>query len=231
MSDLYSFAEDVWTVEGPRVRAAGIPFGTRMIIVRLTDGSLWINSPVPVPSNLVDGIAARGPVKYLVAPTKLHVWRLAESHARFPNAELWAPPQVPRKFKDLPFAGVLGDSPPVQWTGDLDQLIFEGNLFIREVEFFHPKSRTLIFGDFIQNHRAVEGRPLRNALFKLAGALYPHGGVPIDIRLSFTHRKRARQSLEKLLSWDFDKLIPGHGVCIEKDAKAFVERAFRWLLR
>ena len=38
----------------------------------------------------------------------------------------------------------------------------------------------------------------------------------------------ARESLEKLLSWDFDKLIIAHGICIEKDAKPFVERAFRW---
>jgi hypothetical protein len=36
----------------------------------------------------------------------------------------------------------------------------------------------------------------------------------------------ARRSLEKLLSWDFDKLIIVHGVCIEKDAKPFVKRAF-----
>ena len=29
----------------------------------------------------------------------------------------------------------------------------------------------------------------------------------------------------------FEKLIIAHGVCIEKDAKPFVERAFRWLVR
>jgi hypothetical protein len=57
------------------------------------------------------------------------------------------------------------------------------------------------------------------------------GGVALDIRLSFTDRNLARRSLEKLLSWDFDKLIIAHGVCIEKDAKPFVERAFRWLVR
>jgi predicted metallo-beta-lactamase superfamily hydrolase len=57
------------------------------------------------------------------------------------------------------------------------------------------------------------------------------GGVPLDIRLSFTNRELARRSLEKLLSWDFDKLVIAHGVCVEKDAKPFVERAFRWLVR
>jgi len=77
----------------------------------------------------------------------------------------------------------------------------------------------------------VKGKFLRNALFKLAGVASPHGGVALDIRLSFTNRNLARRSLEKLFSWEFDKLIIAHGVCIDKDAKSFVERAFRWLVR
>jgi hypothetical protein len=59
----------------------------------------------------------------------------------------------------------------------------------------------------------------------------PHGGVGLDIRLSFKHRDLARLSLEKLLSWDFDRLVIAHGPCIEKGAKPFVERAFAWLRR
>jgi hypothetical protein len=69
--------------------------------------------------------------------------------------------------------------------------------------------------DFIKNHPITKGEPLRNGLFKLAGVAYPHGGI----------------ALERLLSWDFDKLIIAHGICLEKDAKPFAERAFRWLMR
>jgi hypothetical protein len=170
-------------------------------------------------------------VKYLVAPTKLHVWRLEEWRALFPAAELWGSPQIPRKFRWLPFTGILGDEPPPSWAGALDQVVLRGSLFLEEVAFFHKPSRTVIFGDFIQNHRPFPGQRLRNLLFRLAGVIYPHGGVPIDIRLSIVHRDLARRSLAKLLSWDFDKLILAHGVCIEKDAKPFVERAFRWLAR
>jgi len=47
--------------------------------------------------------------------------------------------------------------------------------------------------------------------------------------MSFIKRKLARQSLEKLLSWDFDKLIIAHGDCIENEAKSFVKEKFRWL--
>jgi hypothetical protein len=114
-------------------------------------------------------------------------------------------------------------------TGDLDQLIFKGNLFIQEVFFFHKRSRTFIAADFIQNHPIERGKPLLNALWKLGGVAYLPGGVPLDIRLSFTDRTLARRSLEKLLLWDFDKLIIAHGVCIEKEAKRFMKQAFRWL--
>ncbi|HEY3897658.1 MAG TPA: DUF4336 domain-containing protein [Chthoniobacter sp.] len=216
-------------VDGPSVRAIGLPFPTRMIVVRLTDGALWVNSPVHVSPELLASLPAVGPVKYLVAPTRLHVWRLEEWHTLFPDAELWGPPQIPRQFRHLPFRGMLNDEPPRGWSEDLDQLVFRGNLFVEEVHFFHRASRSLIVADFLQNHRPVEGRPFVNTLCRLFGAAYPRGGVPYDIRWSFLDRKRARQSLEKLLSWDFENLIVAHGVCIRTHGREFVERAFRWL--
>ena len=123
----------------------------------------------------------------------------------------------------------LSDAPYYGWTNDFDQLAFKGNPFIEEVLFFHKQSRTVILDDLIQLHPIVKGKPFLNTLFRLEGVTEPHGGVGLDIRLSFTNRNLARRSLEKLLSWDFDKLIIAHGACIEKDAKPFVERAFRWL--
>ncbi len=129
----------------------------------------------------------------------------------------------------LPLTGILGDGPPQCWADDLDQLVFKGNPLIEEVLFFQRESRTVILDDLIQIHPIVKGKPFRNALFKLAGVASPDGGVPHDIRMTFTNRKLPRRSLEKLLSWDFDRLIIAHGPCIEKDAKPFVREAFRWL--
>jgi hypothetical protein len=231
MPELQAFANNVWTVEGPPVRVVGIPLPTRMVILKLTDGSLWVNSPVSVSSDTLERVTALGPVRYLVAPTKLHVWRLEEWHALFPGAELWMPSRISDEFEHLPCAGILGNTPPQGWADDLDQLIFKGNAFIEEIQFLHKDSGTVILGDFIQNYPPVKGKPLLNALLKLAGVASPQGGVPLDIRLSFANRKLARRSLEKLLSWDFDKLILAHGVCIEGNAKSFVKQAFRWLMR
>ena len=232
MAELRQFAENVWIVQGPNVRDMGIMFTTRLSIVKLADGSLWVDSPVPVPSDTLEGITRLGPVRYLVAATPRHVWRLAKWHDLFPEAELWACKSSPFTLRkgNLACAGTLTDRPPRGWAGDLDQMAFKGNPLIEEVIFLHKRSGTVILDDLIQNHPPVKGKLLRNALFKLEGVVSPHGGVPLDIRLSFLRRDLARRSLAKLLSWDFDKLIIAHGACIEGGAKPFVERAFRWLL-
>ena len=229
MPDLTQFAENISIVDGPPVRNFGVALPTRMIIVTLGDGSLWVNSPVSVPAQVLDQIKASGPVRYLVAPTKLHIWRLPEWHKLFPEAELWIPRHHPNESKRLPFACILGGIVSPGWADDLDQVIFKGNLFVEEVWFFHKQSGTVIAADFIQNHPIEKAKPLLNILWKLAGVAYPPGGVPLDVRLSFTDRTLARLSLAKLLSWNFDKLIVAHGVCIEKDSKPFLEEAFRWL--
>jgi hypothetical protein len=81
--------------------------------------------------------------------------------------------------------------------------------------------------DFIQNYADLKSGPLLRFLLKLAGVA--NGGTPLDLKLTFFDRRRARASLETLLSWDFDRLIVAHGVCLEAGAKPFVERAFSWL--
>jgi hypothetical protein len=231
MNSMLPFGENVWIVDGPRVRDMGIMFTTRMAVVKLADGSIWVNSPVPVPFDTLRQINDLGPVRYIVAGTPRHVWRLDAWQSLFPEAQLWAPRTTPFTLQPghLPFTGTLGDRPAAGWAADLDQLAFKGSPWIEEVLFLHKESRTLILDDLIQLHPIEPGHAIRNALFRLEGVTEPPGGVGLEIRWTFTRRKLARRSLEKLLSWDFDKLIIAHGACIEKDAKPLVERAFRWL--
>jgi hypothetical protein len=199
---LAPFGPDIWIAEGPRVRVLG-PFTlpTRMIVVRLSDGSLWINSPIEASRAEMAEVERLGPVSALVAPAKLHRWRLPAWKTVFPTATTWEPPEI------------FTDEAPRSWAEDLDQAVFRGNAFFDEVEFVHSKSRTLIFNDFIQNHSLTRNLP----------------GVPFDIRLTIVRKELARRSLRKLLSWDFDNLIVAHGDCVTGGAKALVESAFRFL--
>src|SRR3974377_1445317 len=138
-----------------------------MVVTRLSDGSLWVDSPVFVSFDTLKRVTALGPVRYLMAATPRHVWRLAGWHAQFPDAQLWAAKPSPPTFKkgNLEFTGILTDTPPRAWADDLEQVPFRGNPLIEEVIFLHRKSRTVILDDLIQNHLAVNGRPLRHTTF------------------------------------------------------------------
>jgi hypothetical protein len=230
---LQAFAKNVWIADGPDVRDMGIMFTTRMTVVKLTDGSVWVESPVPVSFDTLQRITELGPVRYIVAATPRHVWRLEEWNTLFPEAQLWMSRPTPLTLKKghLPISGILGDVPDPGWADDFDQCVFRGSPLFDEVLFYHKESRTVILDDLIQTHLPAKGKPIRNALIKLEGVAYPHGGVGLDLKLSFTNRTLARRSLKKLLSWDFDKLIIAHGPCIEKDAKPFVKEAIHWLKR
>jgi hypothetical protein len=127
------------------------------------------------------------------------------------------------------FEGLLGGEQPTLWAENFEQIVFHGNAFVTEVEFLHRPSHTLIMTDFIQNYRAGPDDPVGNFIKRLGGVL--GCGVPLDIRLSFVYRAAARRSLARLLSWDFDRLVIAHGECLDRDAKAALARAFRWLIK
>ena len=232
MGELEQFGEGLWLMDGPRVWDAGFLFATRMTIVRLPDGSIWIELPVPVSFEAVRRIRELGPVRYLLASTPRHAWRLILWNTLFPEAELWiSPPTLFTLGKGrLPLTRVLGDQSPGDWGGAFEQLVFRGNPLLNEVLFLHKQSRSVIMGDLIGSNTAPEGMPLQAAIFRLAGAAAGHSGVSLDMRLTFFDRAAARRSLQRLLSWDFDQLVIAHGACVRQGAKSFVESAFRWLL-
>ena len=78
-------------MKGPEVRDMGELFPTRMTVVRLSDGAIWVNSPVPVSFADIGKIVSLGLVKYLVADTPRHVWRLEGWHTHFPEAPVGLP--------------------------------------------------------------------------------------------------------------------------------------------
>jgi len=226
---LEAVGEEIWTAVGPIARDFGMPFPTRMVIVRLHDGTVWIDSPVAAGEDTWSAIRALGPVRYLSAGTPRHAWRLERCRAFAPDAELWLSPRPPGRARRLGGARLLGDEAPEAWAPDVEQIVFRGSAALEEVVFYHRPSRTVIMGDLVQSHRLRPGHPLVNAVVRWSDALAPDGGVPRDIRATFRDLETARRSLRAVLAWDFDRLVIGHGDWVQGDARAFVARALGWL--
>lgn len=63
--------DDLWCATH-RFTAWGLPISSRMTVVRLPGGDLWLHSPIPIGAELRRELEALGRVAYLVAPSKTH---------------------------------------------------------------------------------------------------------------------------------------------------------------
>ena len=224
------FAREIWVAEGPVVSFFSFPYPTRMAIVRLSDGTLFVWSPIALSSALKAAVDALGPVAHLVAPNALHHLFLQDWKHAYPAARLYAPPGLRRKRKDIAFDADLGDSPEPAWVHDIDQVIVRGSPFLTEVVFFHRQSVTVLFTDLVQNFRPDWFKGWRGIVARLDGIVAPHPGAPREWRASFIRKRLARSALTRILAWPIDRVIVAHGDCVTHDGRAFVRRAFAWLI-
>jgi hypothetical protein len=177
-----------------------------------------------------EAVNSIGSVTHIVSPNKLHHLFLGEWKRAFPEAKLHAPPGLRAKRPDLSFDTELADDSGAAWSAVLEQRVVPGSFFMNEVLFFHRPSRTLLVGDLIENHDPRSLKPWHRALARANGMLAPHGTTPRNYRLTFWRRSEARRTLHEVLLWKPRRVVVMHGPCVEVDAPAFLNHAFRWLL-
>jgi Domain of unknown function (DUF4336) len=226
---LKQFGHEIWTADGPDVVVVGFRYPTRMAVIKLTDGSLFIWSPIQLMDSLRPEVEALGQVRYIIAPNSLHHLFLREWKRAYPRAKVYAPPGLRKKCEDLVFDGDLADAPNPDWVEEIDQVLMHGNLITTEAVFFHVKSRTVLFTDLIQQLPTNVLSGWRAIVAKLDLMLGPEPAVPRKFRFAFTNRRAARHSLERILAWPAEKVLMAHGTPVEKDARAYLRRAFGWL--
>ena len=223
---LRRLADDVWVTERPQ-RFFGLPVGARMTVIRLSGGRLLLHSPLPLDAALRVELDALGRVACAVAPNRLHHLYAGDVVRTYPEARLWVAPGLPEKRPDLVHAGVLGDEAPVEWRGELEQAFFRGRPYENEVAFFHPATRTLILCDLAFNFGPRDAWPTRvlMSLLRSYGKLGPSKLDPLLIR----DRAAARASLDRILAWDFDRVIVAHGDVQESGGYALMRDGYAWL--
>jgi hypothetical protein len=123
---------------------------------------------------------------------------------------------------------VLGDDPPVEWRDEVDQVFFRGRPYENEVVFLHRASRTLLLCDLAFNFgpRAAFRTRVLMKLLRSYGRFGPSRLDPLLIR----DREAARASLERILAWDFDRVVVAHGEVLESGGREALRRGYSWLL-
>lgn len=221
-----ALADDLWVAEHP-LRAMGMELGRRMTVVRLRSGRLWLHSVARLTPEVHDWLDGLGRVAFVVSPSLTHNRWMEEYAAAFPDAALVASPGLARKRPDLAFSRTLGESADPEWSAELDQAVFPVRGDYREVVFLHRASRTLILTDLC--FQIPAGRGLLTSALARAFGYHERFAVSRLLRVTLADRAGARTALERILTWDFDRVIIGHGRILESGGKLAVENAFAWL--
>lgn len=213
------------------VRMAGAAFEARTSIIRCGDGSLLVHSPGPLDDAARDEIASLGRVRAIIAPGNFHHLHVAACQRAFPGAETWICPGVERREHVLRYDRILGDQAPASVAPEIGQVLVRGGRAMCEVAMLHRPSRTLLLVDVLENF--TDATPgvnwLVRAIFKALGMWNNPTPAP-EYRFAWKDRRAARGSLERILAWDFERIVISHGDLIDHHAKDVARRAWRRIL-
>ena len=105
---LYTLKEvdqNIWIADGDLIqmdlKVLKLPFQTRMTVIKLNDGKLWIHSPIAPNEELFTELDALGKVAYLISPNKIHYAYIADWKKRYPYAQAWSSPGVEESLKNF----------------------------------------------------------------------------------------------------------------------------------
>lgn len=220
---LVEFAPGIWTVTTP-LRLAGSEFGTRMTVIRLGTGEVLLIAPCPIDDTLEAKIRELGSVAAVIAPNAFHHFYLLDALERFPEAVPFLAEGVADKIGRTPAgARPLGGEPDPLWKAELEQCAIPGAPKINEVVFFHPASRTLVLTDFCFNFNPAP-KGWTGLFLRIAGA---HGKLAVSrlMRSMLRDRTALRETVDRMLAWDFDRIIVTHGQNVGANGKALFREA------
>lgn len=220
---LTAVAPDLWVASRPLPLVVG-DVGARMTVARLPSGELWLHSPVALDAAARAELDALGPVRFVVAPNVNHSLFVAPALATYPAARAYAAPGLEKKRKDVAFHGLLDDDSA--WPG-IASVLCAGMPYVNEVAFHHAPSRTLVLTDLAFNlpPGARNEARLFHWVMGAAGRFGPHRLV----RALVKDRQALRRSIDRVLAWDFDRVIVSHGEVLERGGREALAAAFAWL--
>jgi len=196
---------ELWSAEYELAWQGGwVPIPVRMTVIRLGTGELVLHSPAPLGPELRVELDALGPVRFIVVPAA-HGKFAADAARAYPSAELL-------------------EDPGARWEGELDSQRVRG-FRLAEVALFHRPSRSLVITDLCFNIQRSPHRVAR-AFFRANGMWQRFGPSRIIRALAVSSRAELRASLEQLLAWDFDRILPGHGDVVERGGPAALRAAW-----
>src|SRR5262245_51461138 len=236
LNEYKPWGADIGIVDGPLeyLTTAGVtlplPFSTRMTVVRLKNGDLFLHSPITFEATLAARLQSMGRIRHLVSPNQFHYSHIGEWSQVFPDAVTWASPGARARARargiGVQFLRDLGPQAPEEWRDEIEQTVIPGRIF-GEIVFFHKLSKTVILADTILNLELGKLRQPWRFAARLTGMYHPNGQLFFGMRLPLLlQRRKTRTAVETMLSWEPERIILSHGRCFETNASMVLRRVF-----
>lgn len=219
------FAEDVWLASAP-VRIVGMRLTATMTVIRLPGSELLLHSPVAMTKERRASVESLGTVTHLYAPNTFHhIW--IDAWAReFPGACVHGPSALRQKRPELRIDRAHDVEPLSGLSETFDEVHIDG-FALEESVLVHRASETLVVADLVHN----VGRPADpwTAFYTKAMGFYDRVAISRMIRwTAFSDTSAARESLDRLASHSFERLVVGHGSPLEHHARDALFGAYEW---
>jgi len=218
-------AEGLYAIERNFVLPGGVTMPTRSLAVRLPGGALAVLSPPP-DEDARRGLAALGPVQFLVAPNSFHHLGLPSWAAAFPAARILLAPGLHARRPELPAGDELAEGATTPFGDVLAHSVLGPIRGVSEVAFLHRPSRTLILTDacfHIQRAAHVRDR----LALRMLGAWRRFGPSRTARTVLLRDRAQVASFVERICRWDFGRIVVAHGDVLEAAGPEVLCEAFR----
>jgi hypothetical protein len=218
-------SNQLWCSDYP-VRLGPLEVMSRMTVVRLRDGALWVHSPAPLTSGLRAELGAIGVVRHVVAPNNSHHLHVAGFMAGFPEAQGYLAPGLQGRFAAADALQVLTPQRD-PWPGEIDMTFVAGLPLIGEILFYHRSSHSLVATDLFAHYGPQHPRLHRvlAAILGVSGRL----ATSRTMRLAIADPAALARSLTPLRTLPVERVIVGHGDPVVENAEASLQVALKSL--
>jgi hypothetical protein len=224
---LQQLDQNLWVID-QSLRLMGFEAGLRCSVIRLGDGGLLLHSPVALSDDLRESIAALGSVRWIAAPNKFHHMFVEENAAAFPDARVYLAPGLREKQKNLHCDEVLESEAPTAWGTDIELYPLASSELVNEIAFLHRPSRTLLLTDLLFNLPEPESA-VERLLLRINGCCGKLTTSRLGRFVVFRDRAVLRRDVDRILRWDFDRIIVSHGEVVERGGRDAFRESFEWL--